>query len=232
MTWATFAISLPLPVAAAVALQSVGVPPDQARRAALRVGGLLAAWIAVAIGLAMLDIDAIVGFPGAKAAIAFSVAAAFAAVVYLTNRRVLEAVPQSWLIGVQVFRGLGAIFLVLYGFGLLPGSFALPAGFGDWTVGLLAIPVAVLYAYRKNVGAAVAWNVLGIADLVIAVSLGVLNTRGLNILPPDTSNQLLTVLPLSMIPFYLVPLSFMLHIASLVKLARERRSVSTAPAMA
>jgi hypothetical protein len=222
MTWATFVISLPLPVAAATALQAAGVPPEQVRRAALRIGSLLTAWIAVAFALGSLDIDGMIGIPAAKAPIALAVAAVFAAVLYLTNRRVFEAVPQSWLIGVQTFRGLGAIFLVLYGFGKLPGTFALPAGFGDWTVGLLAIPVALLYAYRRSTGVAVAWNVLGMLDLITAVTMGVLNTRGLNILPPDTSNQLLAVLPLSMIPFYLVPLSFMLHIASLVKLSRER----------
>ena len=37
-------------------------------------------------------------------------------------RRVLEAVPQEWIVGVQVYRALGLIFLVLYAGGHLPGE--------------------------------------------------------------------------------------------------------------
>ena len=46
-------------------------------------------------------------------------------------RRLIEAVPQQWLVGVQLYRALGLIFLVLYAGGSLPGLFAWPAGSGD-----------------------------------------------------------------------------------------------------
>ena len=36
-------------------------------------------------------------------------------------KRVLHAVPQQWLVGVQLYRALGAIFLILYAAGKLPG---------------------------------------------------------------------------------------------------------------
>jgi hypothetical protein len=54
-----------------------------------------------------------------------------------TFRRIVAAVPQHWLIGVQTFRILGAVFLVRYFAGQLPGLFALPAGIGDVATGLL-----------------------------------------------------------------------------------------------
>src|SRR5215471_19420860 len=53
-------------------------------------------------------------------------------------KRVLHAVPQQWLVGVQFFRALGAIFMILSATGTLPRLFALPAGLGDVVVGLLA----------------------------------------------------------------------------------------------
>jgi hypothetical protein len=42
----------------------------------------------------------------------------------LTFRRVVAAVPQHWLIGIQTFRVLGGVFLVRYYAGELPGLFA------------------------------------------------------------------------------------------------------------
>ena len=55
-----------------------------------------------------------------------------------TFSRIVAAVPQHWLIGIQAFRMLGAVWLVRYFAGGLPGLFALPAGIGDVATGLLA----------------------------------------------------------------------------------------------
>ena len=49
--------------------------------------------------------------------------------------RIIDAVPQHWLVGVQLYRTLGVIFLILYATGKLPGLFAWPAGLGDVVVG-------------------------------------------------------------------------------------------------
>ena len=68
-----------------------------------------------------------------------------------------------------------------------------------------------------------AWNIFGILDLVVAVGTGFLTAPSL-IQPfavePPTSD-LMTQLPMALIPTYLVPLSIVLHIASLVKLHRS-----------
>src|SRR5579883_2587660 len=88
------------------------------------------------------------------------------------SRRVaslLDATPPSWLIGVQVYRVLGGIFLVEWTRGNLPGEFALPAGIGDIAVGLLALPAAVWAASGTTVGrkVGIGWNLLGLADFFV-----------------------------------------------------------------
>ena len=138
-------------------------------------------------------------------------------------RRVLHAVPQQWLVGVQLFRALGAIFLILSATGTLPRLFALPAGLGDTVIGLSAPVVGLAYARapHKAAGLVAAWNVLGLLDLIDALGLGFLTAPSRYALEVQPTSDLMTVLPLVLIPVYLVPLFFVLHLASLTKLRRE-----------
>jgi hypothetical protein len=141
-----------------------------------------------------------------------------------TAKRVIAAVPQPWLVGVQLYRALGAIFLILYTTSKLPAFFAWPAGMGDVAVGLLAPVVGLAYARapRKAAPLVAAWNLLGILDLTIAVGTGFL-TAPSRLVPFEShpTSELMTVLPMVIIPVYLVPLSIVLHLASLAKLRRE-----------
>ncbi|MDD5579017.1 MAG: hypothetical protein PHY16_07015 [Methylobacter sp.] len=52
--------------------------------------------------------------------------------------------------GIQVYRVVGGIFLILYATDRLPALFAWPAGFGDVLVGTLAPLVALAYAPHEN----------------------------------------------------------------------------------
>jgi hypothetical protein len=137
----------------------------------------------------------------------------------------LDAAPPSWLVGLQVYRVLGGHFLVLWAYGAVPGVFALPAGTGDVLVGLLALPAALYLASGAARGraVAVAWNLLGIADLVTAITLGVLTSPGpLPQLSPDQPNVLIGSYPTVMTPTFAVPLSLILHGLSLWQLWRRR----------
>src|SRR5688572_8731683 len=68
-------------------------------------------------------------------------------------RRALDAVPLATLVGFHVIRAvIGAAFLVYAAYGLLTPRFALPAGYGDIAVGLLAIPIAIRAARRADAG--------------------------------------------------------------------------------
>jgi len=140
-------------------------------------------------------------------------------------RRTLAIIPNEWLIGVQFYRALGVIFLILYGAGRLPGLFALPAGIGDVSVGLLAPFAAAAYLRSSMGGASRArlWNYFGIADLVIAVTFGFLTSPSpLQIAAFDRPSVLIGVFPLVLVPVYLVPLSILLHFASLHRLRQEK----------
>jgi len=133
--------------------------------------------------------------------------------------RIIDAVPQPWIVGVQLYRALGVIFLILYATDKMPGLFALPAGVGDVTVGLLAPVVALAYARdaRRNAGLVTAWNILGLLDLGVAVTTGFITSPSA-LFSYEPPNELIAIFPLVLIPVYLVPLSVMLHLASLAKL--------------
>src|ERR1035441_925781 len=80
------------------------------------------------------------------------------------NPRVLTSL-QSWRI-------VGFTFVVLEAHGLLPALFARPAGYGDMTIGATAAYVAWKAADPAHRAWFLLWQVLGIADLVTAVTLG------------------------------------------------------------
>jgi len=130
-----------------------------------------------------------------------------------TFRRIVAAVPQHWLIGIQTFRILGSALLVRYFAGQLPGLFALPAGIGDVVTGVLALFVAYAWYSGKPYarGVAIAWNVFGMADLINAVALGTLTGGGGGGI----------VFPIVLIPTYGVPRAFLIHSYSVIGLLRR-----------
>jgi hypothetical protein len=141
-----------------------------------------------------------------------------------TAIRLIDAMPQSWLVGIQFYRVLGLIFLLLNAQGSLPSLFALPAGTGDVVVGLLAPVVAVAYV-RGVAGRELlvgGWNILGLLDLAVAITTGFLTSPSpLQMYSFDAPNELIAAYPLVLVPVFGVPLAVLLHVASLVKLGRE-----------
>jgi hypothetical protein len=146
-----------------------------------------------------------------------------------TWRRVVDAIPADALIAPQVYRAIGGVvFLPLYAVGILPGYFALPAGWGDLAVGLLALFVA--FAVRRGIGGgralALLWNLFGFLDLVVAVGMGTgklvpLLAPALGTVSPVAA---MTFFPLVLIPTFAVPLGFILHIYSIRRTLREGRA--------
>src|SRR6516225_5814281 len=141
--------------------------------------------------------------------------------------RLVSAIPLHWLVAAQVYRIGGGIFLVLWADGRLPWQFALPAGIGDVTTGIVAVVVAAQLA-RNAVGAhraTYAWCLFGIADLVVAIAMGAMTSPGQpHLLAFDAPNLLMTAYPLVMVPTFAVPLALMLHGLVLWRLRRGAAS--------
>jgi hypothetical protein len=137
--------------------------------------------------------------------------------------RLVSAIPLHWLVGAQVYRVGGGIFLALWADGRLPWQFALPAGIGDVTTGVVAVVVAAQLS-RNAIGAhgaTYAWSLFGIADLVVAITMGAMTSPGrAHLLALDAPNLLMTAYPLVMVPTFAVPLALMLHGLVLWRLRR------------
>jgi hypothetical protein len=138
--------------------------------------------------------------------------------------RLVSAIPLPWIVAAQIYRVGGGIFLVLWADGHLPWQFALPAGVGDVTTGCFAVVVATLLA-QKAAGArraAYAWSLFGIADLVVALTMGALSSPGrAHLIAFEAPNLLISSYPLVMVPTFAVPLALMLHGIVLWRLRRE-----------
>jgi hypothetical protein len=146
-------------------------------------------------------------------------------------RRLVEAVPQQWIVGLQLYRAEGVIFLVLLAMGRLPRQFAIPAGVGDVIVGLCAplVATAVVRKWSHATTLLRVWNLFGLLDLVVAVSMGMLTSPSpIHLLAVDRPNELISLYPLVMVPVFLVPLAILLHLASLQKLRQVQSTQETA----
>ena len=134
---------------------------------------------------------------------------------------------------IQAWRWAGLGFLSLYAHGLLPGLFAFPAGLGDMAIGASA-PWIVLGLVRHPVFAAsrrfVIWNILGITDLVVAVSMGTICSGMFPGLTGNVTTSAMAQLPLVLIPAYFVPFFIMLHFTALVQAGQLARSGKSAGA--
>jgi hypothetical protein len=190
------------------------------------VAGFLAIWLAVALVVAdaanfstpvphdarlgaRFGVPLLVGFGPMLAAIGLLFATK-------TMAALNEATPSPWLIRIQAYRMAGLVFLYpfLY-YGVIPAAFALPAAVGDFLTGLLA-PVVASALQRQRSSAfmwAVAWNLFGILDLIVAPTAAVLSQA-----------PVISLYPLALVPLFIgPPLGILTHVLSLRNLATARR---------
>ena len=153
--------------------------------------------------------------------VALTVSAAFRRFVTHGDTLLVAAI-QSW-------RWAGFSFIGLYVYGVLPGLFAWPAALGDMAIGLTA-PLIVLALVRRPGFAAsrrfVIWNLLGILDLVVAVSLAAIVQMMATGAPGEVTAAPMARLPLLLVPGFLVPLFIMLHLSALLQVRRAAKEAA------
>ena len=193
------------------------------------VAFLFSAWLALVFVLAARG--AFVGQPGTPPLallISLVVPLGLFLIGYQTVRPFREFVLSADLriiVGMQAWRWAGFGFLTLYTYRVLPGVFAWPAGVGDMLVGITA--VTVLASLLRNPAFArskrfVLWNLLGILDLAVAISIGALGPLLAPALYGTVTTSPMAQLPLVLIPAFLVPTFLMLHLTALFQ---SRRAV-------
>jgi hypothetical protein len=123
---------------------------------------------------------------------------------------------QKWLIGLQLFRAIGGVFLIEMVRGNIPGIFAYPAGVGDLLVALVAAIVLVKYWKAKHIpgGAVALVIVLGVADFLSAFLFGFGSSETpVQLFFPEVPNNVI-VFPTGLIPLFLVPYAIFFHVLS------------------
>lgn len=137
--------------------------------------------------------------------------------------QVLDAMPANWLVALQIYRVFGGWALAAWLHGALAGAFALPAGFGDVLTGVLAVPAAMAVATGTAKGrrAAIVWNIIGLADFAIAITMGMITSPGrFQLIVPHVPSIGMGVYPDVLTPAFVVPSSILLHLLSLRQLIR------------
>jgi hypothetical protein len=192
--------------------------------ARLAVAIALTIWLVLVLSLGA--VGAFVGPPGTPPlAIAIGVAAPLMLFfVWLrlspSFREFVLSLDLRFIAAMQAWRWAGLGFLDLYAYKVLPAVFALPAGLGDMAIGVTA-PWIILGLVRQPGFAArggfIRWNVLGILDLLVAISIGTVSTLFATGAPGEISTAPMATLPLLLIPAFLVPFFLMLHTTALMQ---------------
>ena len=226
--------SVELTASAAIVIAALSIGFGSNAPARIRIAAWLSAWFVIVAILAAtraLYYERGLGAPGLGIAVALPIAVLCILVACVQPLRdALHRVPLWLLVGVHTVRLLGISFVILYAAGRLPAPFAPVAGWGDIFVGATALPVARL-AYRRPVNARPIlwiWNVIGLVDLVAAVGLGVISSPGpQRLISAEPSSAIMTTLPWLLIPGFLVPLLFTVHIGIFIRLVSARKPAPT-----
>lgn len=199
------------------------------RSKGLRALAFAAAWLAWTAASALLARQGFFSAHPGSANPAIPVAVVGGAALLVLASRVPAVASRlagpATLVVPHALRLAGGAFVIALALGRLPAVFAIPAGLGDMAVGVAAIAIARAPAVSSR--SLVWFNILGLLDLVVAVSLGALAAPGpLNLIRVEPTSLAVSLLPLVLIPVTAVPLCIALHLVSLSQL-RASRSAAT-----
>ncbi|SEJ06341.1 MFS transporter [Paraburkholderia diazotrophica] len=211
-------------------LESTDLTPDQRRATWLAIMGTDTLWFAVVWSAAINGVFHLDASPRSVPwlPLAIFLPVMIGAPLLLLSKRVgqvLDVMPASWLVALQLYRVFGGWALAAWLRGVLPGVFALPAGIGDVLTGLSAVLAAIAVASGTAQGrrAAIAWNLFGLADFAVALTLGLITSPGrFQLIVPNVPGIGAGAYPDVLTPAFVVPGSILLHALSLRQLIRRR----------
>ena len=220
-----------LTVAASIVVGFLSLAMAQTTSGRATVLVALGAWFALVLAIGATG--ALSPVAGGPPALGLTIVLPIVALVWAyfglpSVRTAMAAMPLPGLIALHAIRLLGFTFIVLYAEGRLPAPFAPSAGWGDVFIGATALPLAwaVTQFGARVRPLALLWNALGVADLVIALTLGPLSAPGplqVFVGPPDSSPM--TTLPWLIIPAFLVPCLMFLHVVIFTRIAGGKADV-------
>ena len=201
---------------------------DISRRAKLIVAGLIGLWIGLAAAAGAAGWLSIARpFPVMGIFVAAPLLAAAIAATWPAARHAMLSLPLPLMVGLNIGRVAGVLFLLLAADGRLSGPFPHSAGWGDIVAGALALPILWLMQDNgRHTTAIHLWNAFGMADLVMAIGLGVTSAANspLGIFRDGAGSEAMQHLPWSFVPTVLVPIFMILHAIIWVRLRRYRYS--------
>jgi hypothetical protein len=171
---------------------------------------VLGVWLAAAVNLGASGALRSLPVPPPAIAVALTILLLLSLRLSPAVRRAVGSLGVAPLVLFHVTRiAAGAYFLVLYRRGVLPGEFAIAAGWGDIAVGVGAIAVFLfclpLRTPARRAGLLV-WNTLGLIDI-----LGVL-ANGMRLFAGNPAlGEPFTSLPLALLPTFVVPIVIVSH---------------------
>jgi hypothetical protein len=204
-------------------LLRAGLPLDQRLRIGRLAGAGLAAWFL------FLAMTAVSGFylESRQPRFLLSVVPALLGVLALLRadwlRAAVQAMPLFWIPALQTLRiGGGSSLFAAWSVGLAPWGMVLPAGIGDILVGVAAGGVALALSRRARWAwpAAVAWNVIGLLDILHTVFRAATSAPGpQRLFFEEPANRIPAVFPFLYLAGFIVPLTILLHLLSFRQLA-------------
>lgn len=205
---------------------SIKAPKTNPIKFFIIVSLILITWFVLVIAIGIKGFFAINPLFAANILLSFLILFHFLRMAYHSEkiREIADKISPTWIIAIQTYRIVGIGFIFLYFRGVLPAAFAFPSGIGDILVGITAPFVALAYFLKKPYSKklAIIWNIIGIADLVIALTVGILGfPRPIQFVPLEVSTEPISLYPLVIIPLFAVPLALLLHFFSLRVLRKK-----------
>lgn len=223
-----FAVFLPL---LAIAIGSTGaaragLKPVQISLFIVIAGALFAMWYAASDALSRtgaFNVPATFGEPPVVLMFLLGGAVGVWALAWLTplGRRLTQATPLAAIAAFQIPRVMGGVFVIGWLAGDIPALFAIPAGLGDILAGITGWQAANALARgapnaRRLLARA---NVIGIADFIAAVVLGIITSEGFAHLYSLERPNIINDYPLALFPAFFVPMFLAFH---LIAMSRAR----------